>query len=430
MKYLFHILLLAISLEGSVFKESVKLETDLKIDGLSIRDWSGISEKYSAIFGDFKSGDTPLVLVPNRDDKELERIGSYKIFGRNDGVFIISNSERGFINGISPFERTISKGKFSYRYIYDYPTVRKRYLHLNLLPNIEISTYKSQLKLAQLHRFNGVVIQLKDKVKFKTNQKWVRKNSFTKSEFKEIVDYAKSLGLDVIPEIKLLTHQNKFIKDKNLLLNKHTYDPRKEEVYDTVFAMIDEIIEVVNPKTIHIGHDEVHGYRNEKQREKVKNKLPHHLFEKNILKVYNYLKSKNIETLMWADMFLSPKRFPEMNEKNLHGDLEFEKILKRVPKDILFADWHYWDRKEFGTVKFLKDNGFKVFGSPWGVKEGIRNFTAEIVKNYEFEDRMMLSTTWVGAIASKREKLQKHGLELFSAEEIIEFNGDIFWNGE
>ena len=82
------------------------------------------------------------------------------------------------------------------------------------------------------------------------------------SEFRKMVQLAGYNGLAVIPELKLLTHQEKLFQDKHpdLMFNKVTYDPNQEAVYGLVERHIDEIIEAINPDYFHIGHDEVKGF--------------------------------------------------------------------------------------------------------------------------------------------------------------------------
>ena len=40
------------------------------------------------------------------------------------------------------------------------------------------------------------------------------------------------------------------------MFNTVSYDPRKDATYAVVFPFLDELIEAVHPRAIHIGHDE------------------------------------------------------------------------------------------------------------------------------------------------------------------------------
>ena len=79
----------------------------------------------------------------------------------------------------------------------------------------------------------------------------------------DLVRYANAQHIEVIPEIPTFTHSY-------YLLTRHKelgaisgaewpdiYDPTKPEVYKLVFDVFDEYIEVMKPKIVHIGHDEM-----------------------------------------------------------------------------------------------------------------------------------------------------------------------------
>jgi hexosaminidase len=65
-----------------------------------------------------------------------------------------------------------------------------------------------------------------------------------------------------------------------------------------VFDLYDEVIDVFNPKTIHIGHDEWWVMC---VCDRCKGKDPARLFADNVIKCYNYLKERGVKTMMWSD---------------------------------------------------------------------------------------------------------------------------------
>ncbi|ULA67604.1 MAG: hypothetical protein LZF62_240213 [Nitrospira sp.] len=66
----------------------------------------------------------------------------------------------------------------------------------------------------------------------------------------------------MIPEIKLLTHQEKFFQRRfpTVMFNSVSYDPRKDATYAVVLPFLDELIQALHPRAIHIGHDEAFGW--------------------------------------------------------------------------------------------------------------------------------------------------------------------------
>ena len=112
------------------------------------------------------------------------------------------------------------------------------------------------------------------------------KNRWSIEEFQEMVEFVKENGIEVIPELNLLSHQDKFLGNSHpdFMYNKATYDPRKKGLYENViFPAIDELIMLTGATKFHIGHDEVAGWKinqglleNEKQ-------LPPELFLRDVL---------------------------------------------------------------------------------------------------------------------------------------------------
>jgi len=249
------------------------------------------------------------------------------------------------------------------------------------------------------------------------------KNAWTKDKFISWIAYIRMQGLDIIPEIKLLTHQEKFFQDRypNLMFNKSTYEPRSELTYSIVFSLIDEILETVSPTAIHIGHDELAGFSLDTQKKWLKPNeaiLPASLFLQHINRIHNYLKQKGVATWIWGDMLISPNEFPYMRDKDLHGNLSgYAKELRdQLSRDIVICDWHYADEQSnFPTLSKLQAEGFKVIGVTWKDPKTIRNFS-RYARNHNAYG--MMATTWF--------HVQRNEMEL--VKWIIQTSGILFQN--
>jgi hypothetical protein len=274
--------------------------------------------------------------------------------------------------------------------------------------------------------FNVIIVQITDGVKLE-KAPWLPHNgAWSKEEFSKWVEYVRGIGMEFIPEIKFLTHQEKFFQRNNLdlMFNSRTYDPQKDEVYQKVFAIIDEIVELCHPKAFHIGHDEVAGFSpvsKEKWLNPDEKILPAELFYKDIMKIYNYLKNKGIETWMWGDMLISPDEFsglPAESLKAFHGTLPgYGKELRaKLPKDIVICDWHYNDdREDFPSLSIMQKEGFRVIGATWAKEKTIKNFSKYASKSKAYG---MMATTWW--------HVQKRNWDV--VEKIIKVSGQYFLN--
>lgn len=283
------------------------------------------------------------------------------------------------------------------------PTSKIRALHISLEPAKQVTPEiaKRLIETAQKNGFNTLIILLTNNVAFKAIPNFSQDKSWSTVEFLAVVENARQHGLAVIPEIKLLTHQEKSFLNSypNLMFNRVSYDPRKNEVYKVVYALLDELIALIHPTAIHIGHDEVVGW-NKKHAEKIlgvdEAALPANLFLQDTLQIHAYLKLKGIETWMWGDMLVSPNefQFPLIQESELHGSLTgYGKAIRdKLPKDIVICDWHYFDKQSaFPSLAIFKKEGFRVLGATWKKPETTYNFS-----HYAASQNAdgMIATTW------------------------------------
>ncbi len=271
-----------------------------------------------------------------------------------------------------------------------------------VLRGVAVEDAKHMADLAKASGFNTLIISLADAVKFVTFPGKPLKNALSPAEFMSVVQHARLQGLAVIPEVKLLTHQEKFFGNSrpDLMFNKSTYDPRKPEVYDLIFPYLDEIIKLMQPSAIHIGHDEVDevvGW-NKKHFEKVTRPgeliLPADLFLEDVNRLHAFLKKKGVNTWMWGDMLIAPDEFPTMLYKHLHGSvLGYGKTLRdKLPRDIVICDWHYFDsQQDFPSLRVIQKEGFRIIGVTWKTARTIRNFSRYASLN---KAHGMMATTW------------------------------------
>ncbi|MBK7353138.1 MAG: family 20 glycosylhydrolase [Nitrosomonas sp.] len=297
-----------------------------------------------------------------------------------------------------------------------------RITHLTL-HNISLDKAREITDQIKASGFNTIQVVLSDGLIFEHAPWKPISNAWSKAEFLSWVSYARARSLDIVPEINLLTHQERFFQNLHpqLMFNKSTYDPRNEKTFEVVFTFIDEIIEAIQPRAIHIGHDEVAGhlpYSAKKWLRSGEEMLPATLFLKNVTQVHAYLKRKGIETWMWGDMLISSNEFPNMLAKHLHGNSPgYGKNLRdQLPRDIVICDWHYFDEQtEFPSLSTLQQEGFRVIATTWKNERAIRNFS-RYAKNHNAYG--MMATIWF--------YLPRNEMELVNW--IIQTSGKLFQN--
>lgn len=369
---------------------------------------------------------TDSISTINEFKKYIQLEESYAIQFSAKKVVIQSGTKPGLLNGLTTLEYLIIKnqGKLKSGLIIDYPDIKNRVIHIRLCPGA-INSYINFIRFARFNHFNKLILLLDKGVRLKSIKYWKNPEALSIQEFKDLVEYAKENGLEVIPELKLLSHQEKFFGNAypELMYNKNTYNPLDKAVYNYVFAAIDEIIELTGASKFHIGHDEVAG---SKKSDFKKGKLCEHekqlaakLFLKDVVTLNNYLNSKNIETWMWGDMLLSDDQFPSLKGmRGIHG--YNDNLINELPKNITICDWHYNDtQKDFPSIYEFAKAGFKVYGATWVNKETIRRFAKYITTMPENVEGM-IATTWYKLNGPKKEL----------AIDIVNYSGEPFWNAK
>ena len=200
-----------------------------------------------------------------------------------------------------------------------------------------------------------------------------------KDEVAELVSFAERHHLEVIPEIPSLTHSYYLLTRHRELAEiqaaewPDTYCPLDERSYELYFDVLDEYIEVMHPKTIHIGHDEwrmpMHICP------KCKGKDYRELFVKDVRVIHDCLASKGVRVAMWGDHLLESVRGVKERPNESRTGYEYrmpsgitrKQLEEEVPRDILILNWFWNSASREGADqndKLLSDLGFEqLFGN-------------------------------------------------------------------
>jgi len=187
-----------------------------------------------------------------------------------------------------------------------------------------------------------------------------------KNDIREIVEYANQNFIEVIPEIPSLTH-GYYLLTRHPELAEYpgdkwpdTYCPSNPASYELMFDVYDEYIEVMNPKMVHIGHDEWWGAPMGVC-PLCKGKDHSKLFADDVSKIHGYFAKKGIRIAMWGDYLLESVRKAEVQDRTSSLGVKYQTpgavrpavVKESIPKDILIFNW-FWDDevKEMDLHKF------------------------------------------------------------------------------
>ena len=192
-----------------------------------------------------------------------------------------------------------------------------------------------------------------------------------------LVDYCRDRGLQVIPEVPTLSHSDYLLTRHPELAERacdpfpDSYCPSNPAVYELVFDVLDEILEVFQPNLVHIGHDEYYSYG---ICERCRKREPADIYAEDIKKIAKYLGDRGIGTMIWPDKLLDVRDKTGQTfggaERHIFSDngnritvMEATwSAIDRIPREIWCHHW-YWELREELEQEFLK-RGFPVtFGN-------------------------------------------------------------------
>ena len=133
-----------------------------------------------------------------------------------------------------------------------------------------------------------------------------------KSEVAALVAYARQHHVEVIPEIPSLTHSYYLLTRHRELAEipdaewPDTYCPSNPQVYNLLFDVLDEYIEVMKPRMVHVGHDEWRmpwGVC-----PLCRGKDPRELYAQDINKIHDHLTQRGIKMSIYGDHLIEPLR--------------------------------------------------------------------------------------------------------------------------
>ncbi len=236
--------------------------------------------------------------------------------------------------------------------------------------------FADSLNYSRRSRARGPGMQAQDSAHHDTGDGRV----LEKEEVSALVDYARSLHIDVIPEIPTLTHSYYLLTRHRELAEipnaewPDTYCTRHPKTYDLVFDVFDEYIEVMRPKIVSIGHDE---YRIPVDIcPRCRNADRGEIFGKDVKTLHDYLAAKGIRTAMWGDHLIERNRgrglrkwtSPSGYTYYAPGALTPEQVEKWIPKDVLIFNW-FWqeggrhNRGEINEIDFANWRFEQIYGN-------------------------------------------------------------------
>jgi len=333
---------------------------------------------------------------------------------RTDGtVKLYATTHRGLIYAVSTLRQLIRGNAVKDMLLFDYPDKNIRGYRVYTPGRKFIPTFKKMIDdMLVNYKYNAMIIEIGGAMEYKRrpeiNKRWVEfcdevsvspevagkiqggtypwaKNSIhfdngnggfiTQDEMRDIIAYCREREIEVYPEVPSLSHSDYIcmtypeLKERKEDAYPDSYCPSNPKTYEVLFDIIDEVVDVFQPEYLNIGHDE---YYSSAKCPKCRNKRPVDLYVEDIIKINDYLKTKNVKALMWCDKMLENIVFID-DRGNRHiwagaadPHLDIPALFEckgRIPKDITMIHW-YWTLADKADEREIYDLGYKMlFGN-------------------------------------------------------------------
>lgn len=394
--------------------------------------------------------------------------GSYILMTGREDIKVYSASEAGLFYGLQTLKQMLGRKPASREIpvctIVDWPYKEFRALHLYMPGRNQIEYFKRLIKTAAGLRYNKLILEVGAGMEYERhpeiNKAWERfvrevlaypgkeeglQNSqgylkdsihialgngsfLTKEEVRDIIAYANRYYLEVIPEVQSLSHSYYLLLAHKELAERtwdpwpDTFCPSNPKSYELLFDVMEEVIEVFRPKSIHIGHDEVHTL---KLCDQCRDKDAAQLFTGDVVKAYEYLKKRGISISMWSDMLTEVETSwgftgggAKTNYDPVHQEeyyfYDTTEAIELLPRDILMYNWMWWVSHD--VQKKIADKGYSMI---------LGNFSGVDFKNWEiWGANKYIKGAVIGTWCDNSFEVQAHDGILFN----LVYSGSCLWD--
>lgn len=359
--------------------------------------------------------------ISDKVKEELKSLNKTDIINNPDGyvikmsqkkIIISANADAGIMNGLMTFLRLLDdNGCYGSEMLCDYPICSIRGIKLMIPAREDIQDFYDFVDMMVFFHHNTLMLEIGGAMEYKRhpeiNEGWKeyaefmseysgkskkiqehtfpwRKNSIhcnngggsylSQDEVREMIDYCTERGVTIIPEVPSTSHCDYLLTRHPELAERcedpypDTFCPSNPDSYKLLFDVLDEVIEVFHPEIINIGHDEYYSI-NICDRCRKRLKKNEDIYAEDIIKIHDYLASKNVKTMIWCDKLLNVST---EDGANFGGALNYVYKDWDVNSELLGIIQPTWQAKEKIPRDIICLNWFWSFGEKYD--EDLRKF--------------------------------------------------------
>ena len=237
---------------------------------------------------------------------------------------------------------------------------------------LKVSAVKDVISKIARMGMDTFMLYMEDTYKIKDYEYFgYMRGAYTEDELREIDDYAKAFGVEVVPCIQTLAHLSTTLRWQYADGMKDTGDVLlvdEPKTYEFIESMIKTLSKSLSSERIHIGMDEAWGLGTGAYRRKhgEVNKLE--MVSRHLNRVVEILHKYGKKPMRLGDMFFRlASKTGEYYDMNVEVP---ENIIKALPEDVVLAYWDYYSEDEETYCSMTKAFGqmqrrLAFFGGVW-----------------------------------------------------------------
>lgn len=341
---------------------------ELKLLGLD-SEFESVVSNVSKLFNIYLKDEGEEIKVLKLENESENHI---EIYIGSENIIRYKNKNNLF-RALGLYAQFISEGKKKYEYI-EKPILNSLTTLIDVSRNAvyKVEEVKKLLVKLAFMGYNKCMLYTEDTYEIDEYEYFgYLRGRYSKSELKEIDDFAYSIGIELIPCIQTLGHLKQTLKwdyaeeirdTENVLLVGN------QKTYEFIECMIATLRSVFRSKNIHIGMDEAMDLGRGEYITKNGYKNHYDLMIEHLNKVCEIVKRYNFKPMMWDDMFFRAGA-PNGDYYNVDSIITDE-ISNSIPKDLTLIYWDYYtseeDKYEMFIEKRKKFNNKVMFaGGVW-----------------------------------------------------------------
>jgi hypothetical protein len=243
--------------------------------------------------------------------------------------------------------------------------------------------------------FNEIVFEVGRNYRYRSHPRIAPDWAWDRAAWRQVLQGARDMGMKVIPQYNALAHMSESGLTRAYPELAEDPDgwclnPEHPRVIACLRDLFEELIEVFECDTFHVGLDEVDVPSRSQSFALPKPGRTRDggaLFALHINNLYAILREHRQTMMMWADMLLYR---PEHQERRGLRIGTWQAIA-HIPRDIVMVDWIYHAVPDYGGSRYLQQHGFRVMGACWHTPSNIREWARAAV-SYPLEG--MMHTLW------------------------------------